>query len=138
MEQRFIKGDNIGFKEYLLVWDNPVRFHSVGKWFVFCTLKTMIICVPLVLIMLLLGLLAGSLPNDLSEIVKFFSLIIFGILVLAWCISFCNAFIVPIVLKRRIPGFVKRYIPEATNLVQFDTDVWFFSWKGNWSIRHLG
>lgn len=39
MEQRFIKGDNLSFKEYLLVWNNPVSFHSLGKWFFFCTLK---------------------------------------------------------------------------------------------------
>lgn len=131
MEQRFIKGDSISFKEYFLVWDNPVRFHSVGKWFIFCTLKTMIISISLVLIMLSLALLAGSLPKDLTKIVIFFSVIVSGLLILVWCVSFCNSFIVPIVLKRRITGFVKKYIPDATNLVQFDTDVWFFSWKGN-------
>lgn len=131
MEQQFIKGDSISFKEYFLVWDNPVRFHSVGKWFIFCTLKTMIISISLVLIMLSLALLAGSLPKDLTKIVIFFSVIVSGLLILVWCVSFCNSFIVPIVLKRRITGFVKKYIPDATNLVQFDTDVWFFSWKGH-------
>lgn len=131
MEQRFIKGDSISFKEYFLVWDNPVRFHSIGKWFIFCTLKTMIISISLVLIMLSLALLTGSLPKDLTKIVIFFSVIVSGLLILVWCVSFCNSFIVPIVLKRRITGFVKKYIPDATNLVQFDTDVWFFSWKGH-------
>ncbi len=131
MEQRFIKGDNLGFKGYLHVWDNPVRFHSVGKWFIFCTLKTICFCAPFVLIMLLLGYLAGSLPKDITEIVKFFSFIVSGLLVLVWCASFCNSFIIPLVLKRRIPEFAKRYIPEATDLEQFDTDVWFFSWKGH-------
>lgn len=131
MEQRFIKGDNLSFKEYLLVWNNPVCFHSLGKWFFFCTLKTIIICVPFVLIMLLFAFIAGSLPKDITEIVKFFSFIVLGLLGMVWCVSFCNAFIIPLVLRRRIPGFVNRYIPEAMDLVQFDTDVWFFSWKGH-------
>ena len=121
MEQRFIKGDNLSFKEYLLVWNNPVCFHSLGKWFFFCTLKTIIYCVPFVLIMLLFALIAGSLPKDITKIVKFFSFIVLWLLGMVWCVSFCNAFIIPLVLRRRIPGFVNRYIPEAMDVSLYRT-----------------
>lgn len=129
MEQRFIDGDNLSFKEYFLDWKNLVRFHKLGKWFIFCSLKAIAILVPVVLVMTLAALLAGTLPKDISEIVRFFSYISIGFLIFAWCASFYESFIVPRILKRRVPGFVKRYLPEAVDLTQFDTDVWFFTWK---------
>ena len=129
MEYRFIEGDNLSFKEYFLIMRNPVRFYKPGKWFIFSSLKTIIVLIPLMLIMALLGLLAGILPKDVSEILRFFSYISLVVLFFAWCITFYHSFIAPAILKRRIPGFVKRYIPEAEDLTQFDTDVWFFTWK---------
>lgn len=129
MEQRFIDGDNLSFKKYFLDWKNLVRFHKLGKWFIFCSLKAIAILVPVVLVMTLAALLAGTLPKDISEIVRFFSYISIGFLIFAWCASFYESFIVPRILKRRVPGFVKRYLPEALDLTQFDTDVWFFTWK---------
>lgn len=132
MELKFIEGDNLGFKEYFLIWRNPVRFRKLGKWLIFCSLKAIAILVPLMLVITLLGLLAGPLPKDIKEILRFFSYTIPVVLIGAWCVSFCLSFIFPAILKRRVPGFVKRYIPEAKGLEQFDTDVWFFTWKKHW------
>ena len=129
MEQRFIDGDNLSLKEYFLNWRDLVRFYKLGKWFIFCSLKTIAIFVPLFLSMTLVGLLAGTLPKDITEILRFFSYIISGGLIVVWCISFFHSFIFPSIIKRRVSGFVKRYIPEAEDLTQFDTDVWFFTWK---------
>ncbi len=129
MEQRFIDGDNLSLKEYFLNWRDLVRFYKLGKWFIFCSLKTIAIFVPLFLFMTLAGLLAGTLPKDITEILRFFSYIISGGLIVVWCISFFHSFIFPSIIKRRVSGFVKRYIPEAEDLTQFDTDVWFFTWK---------
>lgn len=129
MEPRFIDGDNLSLKKYFLIWKDSVRFHKLGKWFIFCSLKAIATLVPVVLVMTLAGLLAGTLPKDISEIVRFFSYITIGVLIFAWCASFYESFIVPVILKRRIPGFVKMYLPEAVDLTQFDTDVWFFTWK---------
>ena len=129
MEQRFIDGDNLSFKEYFLNWRDLVRFYKLGKWFIFCSLKTIAIFVPLFLFMTLVGLLAGTLPKDITEILRFFSYIISGGLIVVWCISFFHSFIFPSIIKRRVSGFVNRYIPEAEDLTQFDTDVWFFTWK---------
>jgi hypothetical protein len=132
MEQRFIDGDNLSFKEYFLIWKDLVRFRKLGKWFIFCSLKTIVIFVPLFLFMTLAGLLAGTLPKDITEILRFFSYIISGGLIVVWCISFFHSFIFPSIIKRRVSGFVKRYIPEAGDLTQFDTDVWFFTRKNHW------
>ena len=88
MEQRFIDGDNLSLKEYFLNWRDLVRFYKLGKWFIFCSLKTIAIFVPLFLFMTLAGLLAGTLPKDITEILRFFSYIISGGLIVVWCISF--------------------------------------------------
>ena len=130
MELRYKKGDELSFKEYLLNIGNPVRFTRIGKWFVFSTLEAIIVTALLVLVMNLFSLFAGTLPKDITKILKLSSYFVLLCMACVWLISFYTSFIIPQILKRRIPGFVKKYIPDAENLEQFNTDVWFFSRRG--------
>lgn len=132
MEQRYINSDGIGFKDYLRIWNNPVRFHSIGKWFLFCTLKAVIITIPFILIMSLLGLLAGTFPKNPFEAIKFFAALTALFLAVAWVASFYNSFIAPFFIKRKVISFIEKYIPDAKDLTQADTDLWFFLWNNRY------
>ena len=131
MEQRFIKGDELSFKEYLLNWNNPTRFRSIGKWFLFSTMETFVVTIPLLLIMCLFGFLAKTLPHNVADVLKFCAGITLFMLVLVWVVTFYNSFIAPILIKKRVNNFIRNYIPDADALVQSDTDIWFFRWKKN-------
>ena len=71
MEQKLLSGDNYSFKEYFRIWNNPIVFGSVLKWFLFSTLKALIIIVPLLCIIFLAGELDGTLPDERSNMWTF-------------------------------------------------------------------
>ena len=131
MEQYYIEGDSITFREYLQEWTYPVRFSNFGKWFVFSTLKTICFSIPVMLLMFLLAWLAGSVAKtEPRQIVWFFSTLLLIFLLIFWTITFNHSFITPAIIKRKVTGFLQRCMPEAGELDQYSTDTWHFEWKG--------
>ena len=131
MEEHFIEGDSLSFKEYLKSLQQPVRFRKFGKWFVFNTLLGLCAAVPCLLFMLLCGLLKGTIPEDPAQTVWFLTAILLIILLFIWCITFHHSFIAPAAIERKVTHFVRKCIPEVSELTQHDTDTWFFKWKGH-------
>ena len=129
MKQRLVNGDGLNFKDYLKLWNHPVCFRSVGKWFLFSTLKTLIIVIPFIMIMSLLALLAHSVPENPADMLRFFAGIIAFALVFFWIISFYNSFILPDIFEKRIKSFLDNYIPSAVDINKEELDVWTFKWK---------
>lgn len=132
MEQHFIEGDSLSFKEYLKsLQQQPIRFRKFGKWFVFSTLLALCAFIPCMVIILLFGLLEGTLFENPSKVLMFFEVILVHILLIVWGITFHHSFIAPATIKRKVTRFVRKCIPEASKLTQHDTDTWFFKWKGH-------
>lgn len=129
MEQHFIVGDDLGFWEYLKVFHNPVRFRSVGKWFIFCTLKTLAIILALAAVMLTMAALAKKIPENPKDMISFFSVIAGCTLLLVWPFSFYNSFVAPKVFEKRIFSFLSNYLPDAVKLEKLATDTYFFVWN---------
>ena len=131
MEQHFIDGDSLSFKDYLWNLIHPVRFHKIGKLFVFSTLKTICYCIPFMLFMLLCAYFSGSTAKEEPrQIVWFFSVLLLFCLLAVWAVSLHHSFIAPVTIKRKVTRFVRECIPDATNLTRYDTDTWRFEWKG--------
>lgn len=131
METVFIEGDSLSFKEYQKSLLQPVRFRSFGKWFVFSTLLAIIYCIPIVLIMLLLGLLLGIIPEDPAKMLVLLEVVLVFLPITVWGVTFYFSFIAPATVKRRITRFVRKRIPEASALTEHNTDTWFFKWRGH-------
>ena len=131
METVFIEGDSLSFKEYQKSLLQPVRFRSFGKWFVFSTLLAIIYCIPIVLIMLLLGLLLGIIPEDPAKMLVLLEVVLVFLPITVWGVTFYFSFIAPATVKRRITRFVRKRIPEASALTERNTDTWFFKWRGH-------
>ena len=132
MEQHFIEGDTLSFKEYLKsLRQQPVRFRKFGKWFVFSTLLALYVFIPCMVIMSLFGLLEGTFFEDPSKVLMFFEVILVFVLLIVWGFTFHHSFIAPATIKRRVTRFVRKCIPEAGELTRHDTETWFFKWKGH-------
>ena len=132
MEEHFIEGDTLSFKEYLKILPyRLVRFHSFGKWFVFSTLLAIIYTIPFALILLLLGLVLGIIPENPAKMLVLLEVILVFLPITVWGVTFYFSFIAPATVKRKVTRFVRKCIPEASKLTQHDTDTWFFKWKGH-------
>lgn len=131
MEEHFIEGDSLSFKEYQKSLLQPVRFRSFGKWFVFSTLIAIIYCIPIVLIMLLLGLLLGIIPEDPAKMLVLLEVVLVFLPITVWGVTFYFSFIAPATVKRKVTRFVRKCIPEASALTEHNTDTWFFKWRGH-------
>lgn len=130
MEQKLLSGDNYSFKEYFRIWNNPIVFGSVLKWFLFSTLKALIIIVPLLCIIFLAGELDGTLPDERSNMWTF--LLAAGGLTLAlvWIVTGWHSFILPRTIQKRVEGFVDRYIPDSPIINREDLDTWIITYRG--------
>lgn len=130
MEQKLLSGDNYSFKEYFRIWNNPIVFGSVLKWFLFSTLKALIIIIPLLCIIFLAGELDGTLPDERSNMWTF--LLAAGGLTLAlvWIVTGWHSFILPRTIQKRVEGFVDRYIPDSPKINREDLDTWIITYRG--------
>ena len=131
MELHFLEGESLSFKEYLHVFYNPVRFRSIGRWFVFVTLKTSIVLMVLLVIMLLCAWIANTLPSNINEIIFFFGYLFGAIYLLVLTITFYNSFLLPKIITRRVLSFIGKYIPDTTDVVRLETEAFLFIWRDN-------
>ncbi len=132
METVFIEGDSLSFKEFLKsLLQQPVRFRKFGKWVVFSTLLAIIYTIPFALILLLLGLVLGIIPENPAKMLVLLEVVLVFLPITVWGVTFYFSFIAPATVKRRITRFVRKCIPEASALTEHDTDTWFFKWKGH-------
>ena len=131
MEQHFRDGDSLSFKEHFKDLKNPIRYHSVGKWFLFTTLITAILLIATMAIMLFLAWINNALPSNNKDILLFFGRLSGGFYLIVLLVTFYQSFILPKVIAGRILSFLRKYIPDATGIERKDTDTFFFNWKGN-------
>ena len=131
MERHFFEGDSLSFKEYFKIWNNPVRFHSVLKWFVFITLKTSIFLIGVLAIMAFFAWIANSFPSNHQDILCFFGWLFAGVFILVWTISFYQSFILPKIIANRVLSFIREYLPQASGIEREEADTFFFNWRGN-------
>ncbi len=132
METVYIEGDSLSFKEFLKsLLQQPVRFRKFGKWVVFSTLLAIIYTIPFALILLLLGLVLGIIPENPAKMLVLLEVILVFLPITVWGVTFYFSFIAPTTVKRKVTRFVRKCIPEASALTEHDTDTWFFKWRGH-------
>ena len=131
MELHFLEGESLSFKEYLHVFYNPVRFRSIGRWFVFVILKISIVLMALLVIMLLCAWIANTLPSNINEIIFFFGYLFGAIYLLVLTITFYNSFLLPKIITRRVLSFIGKYLPDTTDVVRLETEAFLFIWRNN-------
>ena len=106
MEQKLLKGDNYSFREYFRIWNNPVVFRSVPKWFLFSTFKVLIIIVPILSVIVLAGYLAGTLPDESSSVWTFLLAVGGFTLAIVWIITGWHSFVLPRTIQKKVEKFV--------------------------------
>ena len=131
MEQHFRDGDSLSFKEHFTDLKNPIRYHSVGKWFLRTTQITAILLIATMAIMLFLAWINNALPSNNKDILLFFGRLFGGFYLIVLLVTFFQSFILPKIIAGRILSFLRKYIPDATGIERKDTDTFFFNWKGN-------
>ena len=131
MEQHFRDGDSLSLKEHFTDLKNPIRYHSVGKWFLFTTLITAILLIATMAIMLFFAWIKNTLPSNIKDILSFFGRIFGGFYLIVLLVTFYQSFILPKIIAGKILSFLRKYIPDATGIERKDTDTFFFNWKGN-------
>ncbi len=136
MELRYIKGDDISFKEYLKNSGHRFYFSNKRKWFVFSTLKAVIRVFALLVFILLLSLLfSDNIRYTFKIITTIFSGILFICLLYSWFITYYSSWIEPKIIKKRTHQFINSYLPDATGLTQAEIDSWHFVWRNtNYTI----
>ena len=130
MEQKLLKGDNYSIREYFRIWNNPVVFRSVPKWFLFSTFKVLIIIVPILSVIVLAGYLAGTLPDESSSVWTFLLAVGGFTLAIVWIITGWHSFVLPRTIQKKVEKFVKSYIPDSSKMNREDLDTWTITYRG--------
>ncbi len=131
MKQRIIDGDSLRFREYFTSGKQIVRFHSVGKAFLYSSLKTTFVLVYFFLLSMAYAYFSKMLPERLHDFLLgylvFSSIIYFCI----WSLTFYHSFVLPRILAGRILSFLRIYLPDAEVIDRKWVDTFLIRWRDN-------